>query len=78
MCEKRGVRARGQGGFRKHYRTTDDVFVPVSLTDKRKLSRQRGGSAILYCCFVDFRMSTDTAPCTVLWQSYIVLLFCRF
>ena len=41
-AEKHGVKARGQAGFRKDYRTTDNVFVLRSLIDKQKQSRQRG------------------------------------
>ena len=54
-AEEHGVKARGQAGFRKDHRTTDNVFVLRSLIDKQKQSRQKGGSGKLYCCFVDFR-----------------------
>ena len=67
-AEDHGVKARGQAGFRKDHRTTDNVFVLRSLIDKQKQSRQRGGSGKLYCCFVDFRKAFDTIPRTVLWQ----------
>ena len=53
-AEKHGAKARGQAGFRKDHRTTDNVFVLRSLIDKQKQSRQRGGSGNLFCCFIDF------------------------
>ena len=67
-AEEHGVKARGQAGFRKDHRTTDNVFVLRSLIDKQKQSRQKGGSRKLYCCFVDFRKAFDTIPRAILWQ----------
>ena len=67
-AEEHGVKARGQAGFRKDHRTTDNVFVLRSLIDKQKQSRQRGGSGKLFCCFVDFRKAFDTVPRAILWQ----------
>ena len=67
-AEEHGVKARGQAGFRKEHRTTDNVFVLRSLIDKQKQSRQRGYSGKLFCCFVDFRKAFDTVPRAILWQ----------
>ena len=67
-AEEHGVKARGQAGFRKNYRTTDNIFVLRSLIDKQKQARQKGGSGKLYCCFVDFKKAFDTVPRALLWQ----------
>ena len=67
-AEKHGMQARGQAGFRKDHRTTDNILVLRSLIDKQKQSRQKGGTGKLYCCFVDFRKAFDTVPRTLLWQ----------
>ena len=61
-AEEHGVKARGQSGFRKNYRTTDNIFVLRSLIEKQKQARQKGGSGKLYCCFVDFKKAFDTVP----------------
>ncbi len=67
-AEEHGVKARGQAGFRKNYRTTDNIFVLRSLIDKQKQAKQKGGSGKLYCCFVDFKKAFDTVPRALLWQ----------
>ena len=67
-AEEHGVKARGQAGFRKNYRTTDNIFVLRSLIEKQKQARQKGGSGKLYCSFVDFRKAFDTVPRALLWQ----------
>ena len=67
-AEEHGIKARGQAGFRKNYRTTDNIFVLRSLIDKQKQAKQKGGSGKLYCCFVDFKKAFDTVPRALLWQ----------
>ena len=67
-AESHGVKAKGQAGFRKDFRTTDNIFVLRSLIDKQKQSRQKGRSGKLYCCFVDFKKAFDTVPRELLWQ----------
>ena len=67
-AEKHAVKAKGQAGFRKDFRTTDNIFILRSLFDKQKQSRQKGKAGKLYCCFVDFRKAFNTVPCAVLWQ----------
>ena len=67
-AESHGVKAKGQAGFRKDFRTTDNIFVLRSLIDKQKQSRQKGRSGKLYCCFVDFKKAFDTVPRDLLWQ----------
>ena len=36
------VKAKGQAGFRKDYRTTNNIFIPTLLIDKQKQARQNG------------------------------------
>ncbi len=62
--EKNKLRAKGQAGFRKDFRTTDNLFVLKTLLDQRKARR----AAKMYCCFVDFKKAFDTVPRALLWQ----------
>ena len=62
-AEHEGIKAKGQAGFRKNFRTTDDIFVLSSLIDKQK---QTHGT--LYWCFVDFNKALDMVPRGLLWQ----------
>ncbi len=62
--ENNNLRAKGQAGFRRDYRTTDNLFILKTLLEKRK-SRTK---AKLYCCFVDFKKAFDSIPRSVLWQ----------
>ena len=66
--EEHAVKATGQAGFRKDFRTTDDIFILRSLIDKQKQTRKQGKCGKLRCCFVDFRKVFDTVPRAVLWQ----------
>lgn len=66
--ESHGVKAKGQAGFQKDFRKTDNIFVLRSLIDKQKQSRQKGQSGKLYCCFVDFKKAFDTVPRELLRQ----------
>ena len=56
-AEDEGIKAKGQAGFRKDLRTTDNIFVLSSLIDKQKHTHGK-----LYCCFVDFQKAFDTVP----------------
>ena len=67
-AEEHAVKAKGQAGFRKAFRMTDNIFILRSLIDEQKQSRQKGGAGKLYCCFVDFRKAFDTVPRAVVWQ----------
>lgn len=60
--ERHGLRARGQAGFRKDHRTTDQVFVLRTL-----IERARADKAPLYTCYVDFKKAYDTIPRDLLW-----------
>ena len=46
-AEGEGIKAKGQAGFRKDFRTTDNISVLKSLIDKQKQTHGK-----LYCCFV--------------------------
>ena len=61
--EDRGARAKGQAGFRKDYRTTDQLFILRTLIEQNAATKGR-----LYCCFVDLRKAFDTVPRDLLWQ----------
>ncbi len=62
-AEDRGLRARGHVGFRKDFRTTDNVYILRTLIEQNIHKRKK-----VYCCFVDFRKAFDTVPCDLLWQ----------
>ena len=62
-AEDEGIKAKGQAGFRKDFRTTDNIFVLKSLIDKQKQTHGK-----LYWCFVDFKKAFDTVPRGLLWQ----------
>ena len=61
--ERYGLRARGQAGFRKDHRTTDQVFVLRTL-----IERARADTQPLYVCYVDFKKAYDTIPRDLLWH----------
>ena len=67
-AEDHAVKAKGQAGFRKEFRTTDNIFILRSLIDKQRQTRLKGKAGKLYCCFVDFRKAFDTVPRAVLWK----------
>jgi hypothetical protein len=60
--EKRGLRARGQAGFRKDFCTTDNLYILQTLIEQSIHKRKK-----MYCCFVDFRKAFDTVPRDLLW-----------
>jgi hypothetical protein len=59
--EQHGLRAKGQAGFRKYYRTIGQLFILRTLIEQRKAKKKP-----LYCCFVDFKKAFDIVPCEVL------------
>jgi hypothetical protein len=63
--ETRGIRARGQAGFRTNHRTTDQLFVLKTLIDKGKASKKHKK---VYACFVDLRKAFDTVWRGKLWE----------
>ena len=62
-AEGEGIKAKGQAGFRKDFRTTKNIFVVKSWIDKQK---QMHGK--LYSCFVDFKKACDIVPHGLMWQ----------
>ena len=62
-AEDEGTKAKGQAGFRKDFRTTDNIFVIESLIDKQKQTHGK-----LYCCFVDVMTALDMVLRGLLWQ----------
>jgi hypothetical protein len=59
--EQHGLRAKGQVGFCKDYRTIDQLFILQTLIEQSKAKKQP-----LYCCFVDSRKVFDIVPREVL------------
>jgi hypothetical protein len=62
-AEDRGLHARGQAGFMKDFRTTDNLYILRTLIEQSTHKRKK-----VYCCFVDFRKAFDTMPRDLLWQ----------
>ncbi len=61
--EKHGLCAKGQIGFRKDYRTTDQLFILQTMIEHSKAKKKP-----LYCYFVDFKKVFDIMSREVLWQ----------
>ena len=61
-AEVHGLRARGQAGFRRDHRTTDQVFVLRTLIEQARATDTK-----LHVCFVDFRKAYDSVPRGMLW-----------
>ncbi len=62
-AEEKGLRARGPAGFRKDFRTTDNLYILRTLIEQNIHKRKN-----VYCCFVDFYKAFDTVPRDLLWQ----------
>ena len=62
-AEHEKCRAKGQAGFRKDFRTSDQVFIIQSLVRQAKQAKRK-----LYCCFVDFKKAFDLVPRQTLWS----------
>ena len=56
-------RAKGQAGFRKDFRTTDQVFIIQTLIQQARQEKRK-----LYCCFVDFKKAFELVPRQTRWQ----------
>ena len=63
-AEQMKCRAKGQAGFRKDFRTTDQIFVIQTLVQQAKQAKQK-----LYCCFVNFKKAFDLVPRHTLWST---------
>jgi len=57
------LRAKGQAGFKKDFRTIDNLFILCILTEQARFQKRK-----LYTCFVDFKKTFDTIPRDLLWQ----------
>jgi len=55
--ETNDLRAKGQAGFRKDFRTTDNLFILRTLIKQARFQKKK-----LYTCFVDFKKAFDTVP----------------
>ena len=64
FLESRGLFAKEQAGFRKHQRTTDQIFILKQIIDHALKSR----NGRLYCCFVDFQKAFDNV-----WHEALLL-----
>jgi hypothetical protein len=62
-AEQHGLRAKGQVGFRKDYRTIYQLFILRILIEQIKAKKEP-----LYCCFVDLKKTFDIVPREVLWH----------
>jgi hypothetical protein len=62
-AETNYLRAKGQAGFRKDFRTTDNVLILRTLTEQARFPKKK-----LYTCFMDFKKAFDTVPRDLLWQ----------
>jgi len=61
-AKQHGLRAKGQAGFRKDYRTIDQLFILQTLIEQSQAKKKP-----LYCYFVDLKKAFDTVPREVLW-----------
>lgn len=62
-AEQVKCRAKGQAGFRKDYRTVDQIFIIQTALHQAKKSKRK-----LYTCFVDFKKAFDLVPRHTLWD----------
>ena len=63
-AEASGVRAVGQAGFRRGFRTTDNCFVLRALVE-----RARAKGIKLYICAVDLEKAFDSVDRPLLWEA---------
>jgi hypothetical protein len=61
-AEERGLRAKGQVGFKKNFRTSDNLYILQTLIKQNTHKRKK-----VYCCFVDFCKAFDTMLRDLLW-----------
>jgi hypothetical protein len=61
--ETNDLRAKGQAGFKKDFRTTNNLFILRTLTEQSSFQKKN-----LYTCFVDLKKAFDTVPRDLLWQ----------
>ena len=76
-AKKQGIKTKGQAGFRKDFRTTDNTFIVRSVIDHQRRTRQKGKAGKLYCCFVDFKKASIlylVLCCGRCWNSLLSVL----
>ncbi len=61
--EQHGLHAKGQAGFRKDYRTIDQLFILRTLIEQSKAKKKP-----FYCYSVDFKKAFDIVSREMLWQ----------
>jgi len=62
-AEQHGLSAKGQAGFHKDYRITNQLFILRTLIEQSKAKKKP-----LYCYFMDFKKAFDIMLREVLWQ----------
>ena len=68
ILEQNNLLAKEQAGFRKGYRTTDQIYILSKLVQETLKSRDKR----LYCCFVDFSKAFDN-----IWHEALLLKIAR-
>jgi hypothetical protein len=61
-AETNDLRAKGQAGFKKDFRITDNLFILCTLTEQAKFQKKK-----LYTYFVDFKKAFDIVLRDLLW-----------
>jgi hypothetical protein len=61
--ETNDLRTKGQAGFRKDFKTTNNLCILRILTEQARFQKKK-----LYTCFVDFKKAFDIVPRDLLWQ----------
>jgi len=67
-AEQHGLRAKGQAGFHKDYRITNQLFILRTPIEQNKTLKKP-----FYCYFVDFEKTFDIVSCEVLWHVLVGL-----
>jgi len=62
-AETNDLRAKGHTGFKKDFKTTDNLFILHTLTEQARFQKKK-----IYTCFVDLKKTFDTIPRDLLWQ----------
>jgi hypothetical protein len=63
MGSTNDLHAKGQVGFRKDFKTTDNLFILCTLIEQARFQKKK-----LYTCFVDLKKAFDIVPRDLLWQ----------
>ncbi|MES9882143.1 MAG: reverse transcriptase family protein [Sedimenticola sp.] len=66
FLEHEQILNENQAGFRKHYSTTDHIFVLYVMTELLKTRKQK-----LFCTFIDFSKAFDSVWRVGLWQKLL-------